>query len=90
MKVLVKSVLLERNNNKKYKIKKVLADWAYDSNKNFKYLLQKKRIMPGTKVRNNSPSYLHHKNNNIRNKEKLNCKQETFSNEKKKRKNGQR
>ena len=39
MKALVESVLLERNNNKNYKIKIVLANWAYDSNKNFKYLL---------------------------------------------------
>ena len=42
--------------------------------------------MPGIKVRNNSPSYLYHKNNIIRNKEKLKCKQETFSNGKRKEK----
>ncbi len=86
MKALVESVLLERNNNKNYKIKTVLSDWAYDSNTNFKYLLQKKRIRSEIKVRNNSPSYLYRKNNNIRNKEKLNCKQETFSNGKRKEK----
>ncbi len=28
MNVLVESVLLERNNNKNYKIKTVLSDWA--------------------------------------------------------------
>ena len=52
MKTLVEHVL-KRNNNDNYKIKSVLADGAYDSNKNFKYL-QKKRILPGIKVRKNS------------------------------------
>ena len=68
MKALVERVL-ERNNNdndKNYKIKTVLADGAYDSNKNFNYL-QKKRIGPGIKVRKNSIVSL--KNNSLRNRE---------------------
>ncbi len=46
MKALVDRVLERNNNNKNYKIKTVLADGAYDSNKNFKYL-NEKRILPG-------------------------------------------
>jgi len=63
MKALVEHIF-ERNNNdnKNYKIKTVLADGAYDSNKNFKYL-QKKRILPGIKVRKNSITYTYQKNN---------------------------
>ena len=65
MKTLVERVL-ERNSNDNYKIKTVLADGAYDSNKNFKYL-QKKRILPGIKVRKNSINSC--KNNSLRNRE---------------------
>ncbi len=49
-------------------IKTVLADGAYDSNKNFKYL-QKKKIQPAIKVRNNS--IITHKNNNVRGDRKV-------------------
>jgi hypothetical protein len=53
MKALVERVM-KRKNNKNYKIKTaVLADGAYDSNKNFKYL-NENRIQPGIKVRKNS------------------------------------
>jgi DDE family transposase len=52
--------------NKNIKIKSVLADGAYESNKNFKYL-QKKRILPGIKVRKNS--IISSKNNILRNRE---------------------
>jgi hypothetical protein len=65
MKALVERVL-ERKNNKNNKIKTVLADGAYDSNKNFKYL-QKKRIQSGIKVRKNS--IISCKNNKLRNRE---------------------
>jgi hypothetical protein len=49
MEQLVEQVL----ENKYIKIKYVLADGAYDSNRNFKYL-QKKKIQPGIKVKKNS------------------------------------
>lgn len=66
MNALVEHVL-ERNENKNYKIKTVvLADGAYDSNKNFKYL-NEKRIVPGIKIRKNS--IISTKNNKIRNYE---------------------
>jgi hypothetical protein len=66
MKSLVDHVL-KRNKNKNYKIKTtVLADGAYDSNKNFKYL-NEKRILPGIKIRKNS--IISTKNNKIRNSE---------------------
>ena len=65
MKALVERIL-ERNNNKNYKIKTVLADGAYDSNKNFKYL-NEKRIQPCIKVRKNS--IISCKNNKLRNRE---------------------
>lgn len=48
------------------KIKSILADGAYDSNANFKYL-QEKRIKPGIKIRKNS--IVSPKNNRLRNKE---------------------
>ena len=67
MKALVEHGLeRNNNNNKNHKIKTVLADGAYDSNENFKYL-QKKRIQPGIKVRKNS--IISTKNNTIRNRE---------------------
>ena len=50
MKALVERVL-ERN--KRFKIKTVLADGAYDSNGNFRYL-EEKRIQPGIRARRNS------------------------------------
>ena len=47
---LIEHVLKRRNKNKKFDIKSVLADGAYDSNKNFKYL-ERKKIRPSIKVR---------------------------------------
>ncbi len=58
MEQLVKHVL----ENKDVKVKSVLVDDAYDSNKNFKFL-QKKRIQPGITVRKNSIILL--KNNSL-------------------------
>ena len=63
MKALVERVL-ERGKN--VRIKSVLADGAYDSNGNFRYL-EEKRIQPGIKVRKNS--VIIHKNNMTRNGE---------------------
>jgi hypothetical protein len=56
--------ILKNNNN--INIKSVLADGSYDSNKNFKYLYEK-RILPGIKIRKNSITST--KNTNTRNKE---------------------
>ena len=68
-----------KRNNKDIKIKLALGmDGSYDSNENFKYILQKKRIRSAIKVRKNS--IISSKNNNVRNKEKSSFKQETFSN----------
>ena len=71
MEQLVEPVLENKNKNKNknkdFHIKSVLADGAYDSNKNFNYL-QKKNIQPGIKVRKNS--IISCKNNSkIRNRE---------------------
>jgi Transposase DDE domain len=82
MKQLVEQVL----ENKNIKIKSVLADGAYDSNKNFKYL-QKKNILPGIKVRKNS--IISRKNNKLRNREVGSQIKDLFK-WKKKRKYGQR
>ncbi len=77
METLIEAVL--ESNNKDIKIKLALGiDGSYDSNENFKYLLQKKRILSAIKVRKNS--IISYKNNNVRNKEKPSFKQETFSN----------
>ena len=64
MKALVEQVL--KRNNKNFKIKLVLADGAYDGNKNFKYLHEKK-ILPGIKARRNA--IISPKNSKIRNRE---------------------
>ena len=64
MEQLVEQVL----ENKNIKIKSVLSDGAYDSNKNFRYL-QKKKIQPAFKVRKNSIRSL--KNNTLINLEKV-------------------
>jgi Transposase DDE domain len=55
LKKLVNNVL---DNQDKKIIKSVLADGAYDSNTNFKYL-QEKKIAPAIKVRRNSIGYFH-------------------------------
>ena len=63
LKKLVNHVL---DNPDKRKIKSVLADGAHDTNRNFRYL-EDKKIIPGIKIRRNSivsPS-----NNRLRNKE---------------------
>ena len=62
-----------------------LADGSYDSNKNFKYLYEKK-ILPGIKIRKNSITST--KNTNTRNKEVTS--QQYFDRWKKKRKYGHR
>ena len=54
------------DNQDKKKIKSVLADGAYDSNTNFKYL-QEKKITPAIKVRRNS--IVSPKNNKLRNRD---------------------
>jgi Transposase DDE domain len=61
---LIEYILKRRNKNKKFHIKSVLADGAYDSNKNFEYL-ERKKIRPSIKVRKNS--IITHKNNMLRN-----------------------
>ncbi len=77
METLIEPVL--ESNNKDIKIKLALGmDGSYNSNENFKYLLQKKRIRSAIKVRKNS--IISYKNNNVRNKEKSSFKPETFSN----------
>ncbi len=65
MKKLVNQVL-DISYKNKVKIKSVLADGAYDSNTNFRYL-EEKRITPGIKVRKNS--IVSSRNNKLRNKE---------------------
>ncbi len=82
MEQLVEQVL----ENKNIKIKSVLADGAYDSNKNFKYL-QKKKIGLGIKVRKNS--IILRKNNKLRNREVSSQIKDLFK-WKKKRKYGHR
>jgi hypothetical protein len=81
-KIMIKLIEHVLENNKDIKIKSAfLGDGSYDSNKNFKYL-QKNKIKPAIKVRNNS--IISSKNNKIRNKEKSTFKQEIFSNGKRK------
>ena len=65
-KILKKLVNYVLDNQDKKKIKSVLADGAYDSNTNFKYL-QEKKITPAIKVRRNS--IVSPKNSRLRNKE---------------------
>ncbi len=62
LKKLVNHVL----DNPGIKIESVLADGAYDTNRNFRYL-QKKGITPGIKVRKNS--IISSRNNRLRNRE---------------------
>jgi hypothetical protein len=51
MKNLMEGVL---NNNHNIKIKSFIGDGVYDSNENFKYLKEEKRIGPIIKVKRNS------------------------------------
>jgi uncharacterized protein YwbE len=68
------------------KVKSILADGAYDSNTNFKYL-QEKKITPAIKVRRNS--IVSPKNNRLRNRESR-IQTKDLLKWKKKRKYGQR
>ena len=83
MKNLVEGVL---NNNHNIKIKSFIGDGAYDSNENFKYLMEK-RIRPVIKVKRNS--IVSSKNNKIRNRE-VQLQTKDYHKWKKKRKYGQR
>ncbi len=84
VKNLVEGVL---NNNHNIKIKSFIGDGAYDSNKNFKYL-KEKRIRPTIiKVKRNS--IISSKNNKIRNEE-VQLQTKDYHKWKKKRKYGQR
>src|SRR3954471_252659 len=76
--------VLENNND--IKINSALGGGSYDGNENFKYL-QKKKIMPGIKVRKNSIASL--KNNSLRNRE-AKFQTRDFIKWKKKRKYGSR
>ena len=66
LKKLVNQVLNSSRERNTIKIKSVLADGAYDSNTNFRYLKDEK-IKPGINVRKNS--IVSPKNNRLRNKE---------------------
>jgi len=66
LKKLVNHVLGNSSQPNSVKIKAVMADGAYDSNANFRYL-QEKKIIPAIKVRKNS--VISSKNNWLRNKE---------------------
>ena len=66
MEQLVEQVLENKDKDKDFHIEAVLADGAYDSNKNFNFL-QKKNIRPCIKVRKNS--IISSKNNKTRNRE---------------------
>ena len=76
--------VLKSNND--VKIKSVLCDGAYDSNKNFK-CLEENKIQPGIKVRKNS--IISSKNTSSRNKE-VRSQTKDFPRWKKKRKYGKR
>ena len=66
LKKLVNHVLDSSRGPNTIKIRSVLADGAYDSNANFRYL-EDKKIKPGIKVRKNSIISI--RNNRLRNKE---------------------
>jgi hypothetical protein len=83
---LVRHVLDNSSQPNTAKIKVVMADGAYDSNTNFRYL-EKKRIKPGIKVRSNSIVSI--RNNRLRNKE-VRLQKEDLLKWKKKRKYGHR
>ncbi len=84
MKQLIEQVL---NNNHNIKIKSFIGDGgAYDSNENFKYLMEK-RIRPVIKVKRNS--IISSRNNKIRNRE-VQLQTKSYHKWKKKRRYGQR
>jgi hypothetical protein len=84
VKQLIEQVL---NDNHNVKIKSFIGDGAYDSNENFKYLKEEKRIQPVIKVKRNS--IISSKNNKIRNRE-VELQIKDYHKWKKKRKYGQR
>jgi hypothetical protein len=84
MKNLVEGVL---NNNHNIKIKSFIGDGAYDSNENFKYLKEEKRIQPIIKVKRNS--IISSKNSKVRNRE-MQLQTKDYHKWRKKRKYGQR
>jgi hypothetical protein len=85
MKKLVRHILDDDNKQQKQKkqkrIKLILADGAYDSNKNFKFL-NEKRIQSAIKAKRNSTASS--KNTITRNKKKLFIKQKISLNGKRK------
>ena len=83
---LVEHVLKSNDKGPATKIKSVLADGAYDSNENFKYL-EENKIQPGIKVRRNS--IISAKNTSSRNRE-VRSQTKDFPRWKKKRKYGKR
>ncbi len=83
MKQLIEQAL---NNNHNIKIKSFMGDKAYDSNENFKYLMEKS-IRPIIKVKRNS--IISSRNNKILNKE-VQLQTKDYHKWKKKRKYGQR
>ena len=86
MRRLVNNILNLSETNTVIKIKSVLADGAYDSNTNFRYI-QEKKITPGIKVRKNS--IISSRNNRLRNKE-TRLQSKDYLKWKKKRKYGHR
>jgi DDE family transposase len=82
----VSSVLDNSSKPHTTKVKSVLADGAYDSNNNFRYL-EKKRIRPGIKVRKSS--IISDRNSRLRNKE-IRLQSKDYIKWKKKRKYGHR
>jgi len=88
LKKLVNQVLDDHNepNTAIKKIKSVLADGAYDSNANFRYL-EERKVKPGIKVRGNS--VVSNRNNRLRNKE-VRLQKDDLLKWKKKRKYGHR
>ncbi len=82
----VRHVLDNSSQANKAKIKAVMADGAYDSNTNFRYL-ERKRIRPGIKIRSNSIVSI--RNNRLRSKE-VRLQKEDLLKWKKKRKYGHR
>jgi hypothetical protein len=86
LKKLVNHVLDSSRGPNTIKIRSVLADGAYDSNANFRYL-EDKKIKPGIKVRKNSIISI--RNNRLRNKEVM-LQSKDLLKWKKKRKYGQR
>jgi DDE family transposase len=86
LKKLVNHVMDNSTQPNGAKIKSILADGAYDSNNNFRYL-EKKKIIPAIKVRKNSVVSI--RNNRLRNNE-VRLQKKDLLKWKNKRKYGQR